>query len=201
MVKLVSVSASRPSALVWRNSVGTPAACSGSHTDIGHRGLAEADRHDLVLDHLVGAVGAAGRVGAGLAGHDLDRPAADAGLVGVPVLGRGLGDAELVGVVERLRGAVGHHADEDRLARRRVLGPEQVGGLVAGRGLVLLGGGIVVVIAAARDGPEQQHAQGGEGDRSPGPPAAAPWFFTRLLHVPSPEFWTICPGHLFPLLS
>ena len=32
MVKLVSGSASRSSALVWRNSVGTPAACSGSQT-------------------------------------------------------------------------------------------------------------------------------------------------------------------------
>ena len=33
IVKLVSVSASRPSALVCRNIVGTPAACSGSHTE------------------------------------------------------------------------------------------------------------------------------------------------------------------------
>jgi hypothetical protein len=140
---------------------------------IGHARLAEADRHDPGLDHLVGAVGCARRVVARLAGHDLDRPAGDATPVGVPVLGRGLGDAELVGVVERLRGAVRHHPDEDRLARRRVLGPEQIGGLGAGRGLVLVGRGGVVVVAT-RDGPEQQHAQGGEGDRSPGPPASAP---------------------------
>ena len=33
MMKLDSVSVSMPSVLVWRNSVGTPAACSGSHTD------------------------------------------------------------------------------------------------------------------------------------------------------------------------
>ena len=46
IVKLVSVSASRPSVLVWKNSVGTPAACSGSHTESATRGLAERDGDD-----------------------------------------------------------------------------------------------------------------------------------------------------------
>ncbi len=55
-----------------------------------HARLAQRHGDDLLFDQLVGAVGRTRRVGPGLAGHHLDRAAADAALVRVPVVGRGL---------------------------------------------------------------------------------------------------------------
>jgi hypothetical protein len=131
----------------------------------GHRRLAEAHRHGALLDHRVGAVGGTRRIGPGLAGDQLDGLARNATPMGVPVLGRRLAGAQLVGVVEGVRTAVGHQPERDRLAGGLVLGAEQVGGLVgAGRRLAVTARRVVVVASTGRHG--QERCQGGDRQSS-----------------------------------
>ena len=201
MVKLVSGSASRPSALVWRNSVGTPAACSGSQTASATadwlRPTATTPASTIWLAQSVPPAGSA----------PVSQVTTSIGRPPTPALW--VFQYSAVASATRSSSELSNAcvAPSDTIPMRT--GSPDAGSSGPSRSVASLpdvassssDGGIVVVIVAARDGPEQQHAQGGESDRSPGPPAAAPWFFTRLLHLPSPEFWTICPGHLFPLLS
>jgi hypothetical protein len=118
--------------------------------------LALGDGDHVLFDHLVRAVGRSGGIAAGLAGHELDGPAADAAAVGVPVLDGRLRGAQLVGGVERWGRPIGDHPDLDRLARRGVVGPQQVRDrLLVERVSWCVGRCAGVIIVAARGDGEQ----------------------------------------------
>ena len=127
------------------------------------------DADHVLLDHLVGAVGGPARVGLGRAGHQLDRPPAEARAVLVQPRHGGVGGVELDLHVGHLARPVGDEADLHRLAAGRRLRSEHVGG--AGRALrraiaaTASARGAVVVVTAARGRDEQDHGQCGHAPR------------------------------------
>ena len=161
-------------------NVGTPAARNGSHTDAATPDwLSVTATTSSSTSWLAQSVAPAGSA-PGLAGHHLDRAAADAALVRVPVVGRGLGGPQLVGVVEGRRGPVGHHADADRLTRRLVLGTQQIGRRrPRARRIACRRASVIAATCAGR---QQQGRDRHPRERVPGPVPSCPRCLTVHVH-------------------